>query len=35
MQYAGFPAGRELAVLDPEGIVQPAHNAAISNTQTS
>jgi len=33
-QYAGFPAGRELAVVDPEDIVQPAHNAAAISART-
>jgi hypothetical protein len=31
MQYAGLPAGREPAVVDPGGIVQPAQNAAVIN----
>ena len=30
MQYAGLPAGSELAVVEPDDdIVQPAHSAAV------
>jgi len=36
-QYAGLPAGRELAAVDPDeddDIVQPAHTAVAVNAKT-